>query len=562
MKVHKLARLVIFMFLFAAFRIIEPAYGQIDDQASSHYPPIRLKVGAFSPAAGERLPLPSRLSIDPGSLDVSKPEYYIVQFSGPVQQIWLEQISTTGGEIKSYIPDFAFKVRMTPEMATVISQLTNVLWVGIYQPGYKLDPSLVRGGAQLYKLRVEIGADNHQIVAAIQDTGTTIVRQDGDFLVVLASSSQLDALARVSDVAWIENFRFFEKHNEYGGGVIMGSNTANANGYDGSSQIVAVADTGLGSGIISTAHPDIPAERIAAIQDFSALDDPDCYDVIPDGPQDVDSGHGTHTALSVLGDGGASGEGKGVAPAARLIFQAVEEYLDIIKSCIPKYPDGYYLIGIPLDLADLFQPAYNAGARVHSNSWGSDAAGDYTPDSASADSFIWNNPDFLITFSSGNAGIDADSNGVIDSGSVGSPATAKNVLTVGASENDRQGNWDCDPSLGYTSCAAQDGQNIIFTYGSAWPDDYPAEPLFSDPSASNAEQMAAFSSRGPTNDGRIKPDVVAPGTWVLSGYSNLYQQGYDSSPNPQNGAWQYDGWGFPLSQTYKYMGLLLQGSGA
>ena len=68
------------------------------------------------------------------------------------------------------------------------------------------------------------------------------------------------------------------------------------------------------------------------------------------------------------------------------------------------------------------------------------------------------------------------------------------------------------------------------------------------------EQMAAFSSRGPASDGRIKPDVVAPGTWVLSGYSDKYQQQYDPSFNPQDGAYQYDGWGFPLNQYYKYMG--------
>jgi subtilase family protein/fibronectin type III domain protein len=66
--------------------------------------------------------------------------------------------------------------------------------------------------------------------------------------------------------------------------------------------------------------------------------------------------------------------------------------------------------------------------------------------------------------------------------------------------------------------------------------------------------MAAFSSRGPASDGRIKPDVVAPGTWVLSGYSDNYQQGYDSSANPKDGAYQYDGWGFPFNQYYKYMG--------
>ncbi|MFI4942836.1 MAG: Calx-beta domain-containing protein, partial [Burkholderiales bacterium] len=87
-----------------------------------------------------------------------------------------------------------------------------------------------------------------------------------------------------------------------------------------------------------------------------------------------------------------------------------------------------------------------------------------------------------------------------------------------------------------------------------WPFNFPAEPLSSDPSAGNAEQMAAFSSRGPTLDGRIKPDLVAPGSWVLSGFSDLYQFPYDASPNPQNGFFQYSGWGYPLNDKLKYLG--------
>jgi serine protease AprX len=554
MKNHKYTRLVFFVCLYLTLGMVAPAKGQIDPQASPHFPPLRLKVGTFTPASGERLSLAPDLTLDPSALDASATGDYIVQFSGPIQPAWLEQISTLGGEIKAYLPDYAFKVRLTPKMAAAMDESPSVIWVGPFQPGYKLSPSLVRNGVQLYKLQFETGDPKRQVSAAIQETGADLIRQDGNFLVVAATSSQLDALARISEVTWIENFRFFEKHNEYGSGVIMGSNTANANGYDGSSQIVAVADTGLGAGAPATAHADIPASRITAIQNFSAADSALCYNVIQDGAQDVDTGHGTHTALSVVGDGGASGEGKGAAPAAHLVFQAVEEYVDFIRYCARLYSDGYYLIGLPLDLTDIFQPAFNAGARIHSNSWGSAAAGDYTEDSASADAFTWNNQDFLITFSAGNAGIDANRDGVVDFDSIDSPATAKNVLTVGASENDRQGNWDCDTSLGYTNCAAQGGQNSIFTYGSAWPSDYPENPLASDPSAGNAEQMAAFSSRGPTDDGRIKPDVVAPGTWVLSAYSDLYQQGYDLMPNPRNSAWQYDGWGFPYSSTYKYMG--------
>ncbi len=66
--------------------------------------------------------------------------------------------------------------------------------------------------------------------------------------------------------------------------------------------------------------------------------------------------------------------------------------------------------------------------------------------------------------------------------------------------------------------------------------------------------MAAFSSRGWTDDSRIKPDLVAPGSWVLSGFSDLYQEPYDASPNPQNGFYQSSGWGFPLNDKLKYFG--------
>src|SRR6185436_11195897 len=138
------------------------------------------------------------------------------------------------------------------------------------------------------------------------------------------------------------------------------------------------------------------------------------------------------------------------------------------------------LTGLPSDLNQLYQQAYNAGARVHSNSWGSAVAGDYTTSSVQSDNFMWNHRDMLITFSAGNEGIDSNSDGVIDNDSIGAPGTAKNVLTVGASENQRSDNYPCDTGLTYTACATQGGTNSIFTYGSAWPSDYPANPIRDD----------------------------------------------------------------------------------
>jgi serine protease AprX len=251
-------------------------------------------------------------------------------------------------------------------------------------------------------------------------------RSDG-ILLVAADAAQVQAIAHVLDVAWVENYVLPEKHNEYGAGVILGANTANTSGYDGSSQIVAVADTGLGNGTAAGAHPDIPASRIVSIYNWPGQTNICFRTIIDDGPQDVDSGHGTHTSVSVLGDGGANGEGRGTAPAASLVFQATENYALISNYCQVFggwQAEGYFLTGLPDDLRQLFQQAYDAGARIHSNSWGSALAGDYTLDSANTDDFVWGNPDMAITFSAGNEGWDANADGVVDSDSIGSPATA------------------------------------------------------------------------------------------------------------------------------------------
>jgi subtilisin family serine protease len=69
------------------------------------------------------------------------------------------------------------------------------------------------------------------------------------------------------------------------------------------------------------------------------------------------------------------------------------------------------------------------------------------------------------------------------------------------------------------------------TYGGGF--GFPADPIASDLVANNAEGMAAFSSRGPTQDGRCKPDIVAPGTAILSTKSRLATStGWQASNDP------------------------------
>ena len=503
-------------------------------------------------------------------------KYFIVQFTGPIQQAWKDEVNAEGAEVLDYIPDFAFKVRMNPGIANRIVQKNFVSAVIPFQAQFKFGSNLRRDGQlNVYRIRIERGSDFGLVRSLVARTGAQILSFEEETIIVAANGSFVDAIAQVDDVASINNFYLNEKLSNSSGPAfndtardIIGATAANSRGYNGSTQIAAVSDTGLGGGTATTAHNDIPSSRVAAIFNWPGAAGGCFQTVVNDGSIDVDSGHGTHTSGSVLSDGGTGGIGMGIAPAARLVFQSTENWATITSFCqiFGGYPaNGYFLTGIPSDLKTMYQQAYNAGARIHSNSWGSAVAGDYTVDSANTDSFVWTNRDMVITFSAGNEGTDANSNGVVDNDSIGSPATAKNVITVGASENARVDNYPCDTSLTYTSpdayqsgqtCNSMGGNQAGFlgTYGQRWGTDFPANPLFSDVTAGNSGQMASFSSRGPTDDTRIKPDVVAPGTWILSTFSGLYQQGYGDPVNPQNGVNQWDGWGMPYNADYKYMG--------
>ena len=139
-------------------------------------------------------------------------------------------------------------------------------------------------------------------------------------------------------MAWIENFVLRKKHNDKGGGVIMGAAAANATlGYDGSTQTIAIADTGIGGGTAATAHADIAAEpdrrhlqlarhhRTAASRRSSN-----------DGA--AGRGHRARHARGGLGPratANAAGTGKGTAPAARLVFQSIENYATISPLRVP-----------------------------------------------------------------------------------------------------------------------------------------------------------------------------------------------------------------------------------
>lgn len=170
------------------------------------------------------------------------------------------------------------------------------------------------------------------------------------------------------------------------------------------------------------------------------------------------NGHGTHISGSIVGTGSRSqGAIQGIAPEAGLYFQATYN----AKDKTLHIPSVY----------ELLQDAYNAPGkpRIHVNSWGASFSdGIYDWDTYNLDKFVWEHPDMVVLKSAGNGYKTAKP-------FVSSPGAAKNAITVGSTEGTRGVDTGSD----------------------------------------NPDQVAWFSSRG-TFDGRIKPEVLAPGTWILS----------------------------------------------
>jgi subtilisin family serine protease len=467
----------------------------------------------------------------PGELTYSESQdYYMVQFILPTEMNWKSEIEAKGGVIYGYIPDKAFIVGMSDIVKSEVEKLPFVRWVGFFQPAYKLSQSILNyasggGNNSDISLDISVFANVDTVDAQIVGLGGVVKKKYPLRLRCTIKDTKIKDLAFLPDISWIQKTPEYKLYN-YNSSIIM--NVPNiwmtTYGLRGTGQVVAVADTGLDTGNITNFDDDndgsIDEDPIDGIDnDGDGLEDEDdqnhadfgnrienIYAWWDDNAADVNSGHGTHVAGSVLGNGSESGgRYRGTAPEAQLVFQAMEHNTQ-----------GLY---VPFDLKLLFQQAYDdpSNPRIHTNSWGHDAYGEYDYAAVDVDEFMWNNKDMVILFAVGNSGGDygpdgtprsGDEDGEVDMDSIGSPATAKNCISVGASENR-------EPTFSY-----QNWGSSFNDWGELWPADFPEDPVESDHVSDYdfglREGMAAFSSRGPCNDSRIKPDVIAPGSAIIS----------------------------------------------
>jgi subtilisin family serine protease len=461
---------------------------------------LRLKTGKFKIDAATKAyddSLWGRVKTLIGGSNPLTEKYFVVQYVKAVTAADLSFLSEQKIDVINAMPDDALVIRISrAEQLRILQNQKAVRGIVPYRTEWKLSPELALS-SQRESTPVQVRLLSPEDEGAFQN----FLRQNNIAFVELSHRnfylnlppSQMSAVSSRVEVEWVEpwtRFHTMEFRASPGAPVngaagdltglesgtrLIGFEKAWAKGLHGEGQIVGIADTGADTGNISTLLPDL-----------SAITDGFCVSQPEKGWADS-QGHGTHVSGSVVGNGANSaGKVLGGAYGARLVVQSLVGDDEVLR--------------LPSPAAILTQ-AMNKGVRVHSNSWGSNSSS-YDNTAAEYDEFIWNHPDLLVLFAAGNSGADRDRNGVVDENSVATPGTAKNVLTVGASEN--------QVSVGGL-------QMTMGQYSSLWP----VPPLSTDVFSDNPRGIAGFSSRGPTDDGRRKPDLVAPGTNILSTRSQV-----------------------------------------
>ena len=296
----------------------------------------------------------------------------------------------------------------------------------------------------------------------------------------------MSSLAADPAVVAIEPAGVPELHDERSAQIVAGNLTGNAPsgpGYDAwlvtkgfgapFGFAIDVTDSGLDSGSTAVVHPDLLG-RVSYANNYT-----------PDADAKDCGGHGTNVASIAAGLGTAAGQdaasykhGLGVAPFAEVGASKIFRCTGAAAS---------------VNYATLTANAYADGARISNNSWGISNFGGYHAASQAYDGLVRDasastpgNQEMVEVFSAGNdgdgKGNPLDPKGDEGYGSITAPGTAKNVITVGASESVRGSGTD--------GCGVTNG------------------------GADSASDIINFSGRGPTQDGRMKPDLVAPGTHI------------------------------------------------
>lgn len=411
------------------------------------------------------------------------PRYYIVQFRGPIREEWIAGVRGKGVEPIHYVPDNSMLVHATPAQIAVAGRGPEVRWSGLFHPAYKLGPDLewllgkpvprTQGARQFYRVSAFKTNALEEVIEDVKGLGGNVDQVDDvvdgvyfrNFRVEL-DTEKLAALAALRDVARIETWFPREKEDERSNQIVAGNysgTTVTATGYASFLTVKGVNGAGIAVGVVDDGVDVSETHLTGRVTDNAT---------VRRGAAAGADGHGHHDAGIVAGlcnhtDANGFFYASGMAPQAHVIN-------------IPLLRSGY-TAGDSTAQGDIVTTIAGNGSAgtVSTNSWGNGPGSAYGSLEALYDALVHDastatagQQPLAIIFSAGNSGPGA--------GTLTSPKAAKNIVAVGASENYRP----------------QQGTD-----------------------ADNIDQWASFSSRGPTGDNRIKPDVSVPGVWIASARS-------------------------------------------
>ncbi|PPK84299.1 von Willebrand factor type A domain-containing protein [Neolewinella xylanilytica] len=457
-----------------------------------------------TPELPEMLTLESRPETEDTDTDIN----HLVQFVGPIQESWLSIVSSRGVRLVEPVGPYAYFVRADRETVTALRNLPFVAWTGRFEPGYKVNPLLMdadrvksltdedteadRDGLGAIE-GVDIGvlADGavEAIAARVEALGGTVqavAAPSADaYRSITASIMGPDALAELAahpDVRWVDVIRRPVLEDERTAQIAYedldgtpAPNTAPNPGYAGNLGTLGVTGNGVTIAICDSGiDTNVAATIHADLNGRLAFAVDGAGSALTSGDSD---GHGTHVAGIAAGNG-ASGN---TDPQGFLLGQGVAPGARV---------GSLFFNG---SRQQRLQTAAQQGAQIINNSYALDGstygAGDRTFDLAvrDADSTTTDVNPLVVVFSAGNSG----------PGPGTCTKAVKNAFVVGNSLNARPSEGDIDDIRG----------------------------------------LRTDSSRGPSADGRLLPNIAAPGTDVISargsvsGRSAYVDTGGTSHPN-------------------------------
>jgi subtilisin-like proprotein convertase family protein len=424
------------------------------------------------------------------------PGAYLVQAHGPMNNASRAQIAAAGATIVSYFPVNTYLVTCS---AAAASQLSGSFTVRPWEPYFKVKASLMRpalngqgiSAANVVVFPDAVGATK----AALEKMGVTVVTESHS---PFGTQLALRDIGSIAGVAGLPGVQIIEPSaakvtaNDLTR-VIMNVSSdvfvpTNYLGLSGSNVLVAVADSWIPTNGASTFNLDLTN----VIRDINAF---------PIGVADND-GHATHVGGIIAGSGLHSPTNAvGSPPFGDFRGKANKSTIWAQPAFSPFFTD-----------AMLQESAARTNALISNNSWGYGTT-EYNLAAASYDQAVRDSlpgatgsQQIIYVFAAGNdgQGDDDGKGGIRDT--LLSPAVSKNAISVGASELPRGITNDvavCD------SC--NDSNSPVCFTNKPWAD-----------MTDSSNQVARFSARGNVgiglegDFGRFKPDLIAPGTFVVS----------------------------------------------